>query len=445
MEPITRIKERLAALEDQMAAVVAESDDGSLSEEQRTKFDGLEKEHDAAKAQLADAERDAARLAKANSLLANRPQGQRKSSPDAPGGNRIEPQEPAWKTDKNRGYRNPREFLLAVMHAYQRGTSDDPRLKSLAAGADEQSTVSDPYGGFLVPEGFLPQLLTVAAEVDPTVGRTTDIPMTSPVVSIPARVDKTHTSSVSGGLRVYRRGETDTSSSSRMEVEQVKLEAVSLMGLAYATEELLSRSAISFVALLEAGFRDEFASVLLQEKLFGTGAGEFEGILNAACTVSQAKETGQAATTIVYENIVKMRSRCWGYANAVWLANHDCMPQLMLLNQTVGTGGVPVWQPSAREDHPDMLLGRPLFFSEFCETLGTVGDIYCANWSQYLVGTLGGSDPMMAESMHVRFVNNERTFRFLLYNDGRPWWRSALTPDKSSTTLSPFVTLATRS
>jgi len=49
-----------------------------------------------------------------------------------------------------------------------------------------------------------------------------------------------------------------------------------------------------------------------------------------------------------------------------------------------------------------------------------------------------------AESVHVRFVNHERTFKFWLRNAGAPWWRSALTPNKSSVTLSPFVTLAAR-
>jgi hypothetical protein len=31
--------------------------------------------------------------------------------------------------------------------------------------------------------------------------------------------------------------------------------------------------------------------------------------------------------------------------------------------------------PSAREDAPDMLFGRPLFFTEYCDTLGDEGDL----------------------------------------------------------------------
>jgi HK97 family phage major capsid protein len=95
------------------------------------------------------------------------------------------------------------------------------------------------------------------------------------------------------------------------------------------------------------------------------------------------------------------------------------------------------------EDRPDMLLGRPIFYTEFCQTLGTVGDLVLGNWSQYLEGTLQGPD--FQESIHVRFTTNERTFRVTVRNDGQPWWKTALTPKKSTITLSPFVTLATRS
>lgn len=346
-----------------------------------------------------------------------------------------------WESDPKRGFKHNREFLLSTMEAFKEQRITDVRLngcKSLAVGSDEQSIFADPYGGFLMPEGFSPNLLTVASESDPTAGRVLDIPMTSPSLSIPARVDKNHTSSVSGGLTVTRREESGAATSSRMEMEKVKLEANGLFGLAYATEELLSRSPISFAALLEAGFREEFRSEILNEKLNGTGVGEYEGINNSPAVVTVAKEGGQSADTIVAANIYKMRSRTWGYGNAIWLANHDTIPQLAALND--GTNNI--FLVSATEDLPDMLLGRPIFFTEYTETLGDKGDILCGNWSQYLEGTL--ESVQSAESVHVRFVNHERTFKFWTYNDGRCWWRSALTPKKSSNTLSPFVNLAAR-
>lgn len=432
------IKARLAEITELQDKLLGDDDNRPLTEDERKEFDSLSKEYEEKTAELAALKADEKRRDDAAKRRAElRKNGERQTKPES-----LAVKGEGFENDPKCGFSDHREMFLAVMETGQTGRLADPRLKYLAVGSDEGSTVHDPYGGFLVPTAFSPNLLSVGVETDPTLGRTTEIPMGSPTVELPARVDKNHTSSVSGGLQVYRRNETDTSSATRMEFEQVKLTATMLFGLAYVTEELLERSPMSYIALLEAGFRDEFAAKMLKEKLFGTGAGQMEGVVNAPATVSQGAEVGQAATTLVYENVIKMRARCWGYASAIWLANHDTLPQLMLLNQSVGTGGVPVWQPSAREDHPDTLLGRPLFFSEYCETLGTVGDVILANWTQYLTGTLSG--PRNAESMHVRFINHERTFKFYLENDGRCWWRSALTPNQSSTTLSPFVTLAAR-
>lgn len=360
---------------------------------------------------------------------------------------------PAFLADPKKGFQTSQEFFRAVLSASMDGHTGDERLLHLAgkrnnfqatAGSDEHGTYADPYGGFLVPSGFIPNLLQVQADIDPTAGPngTTKIPMATPKVSMPARTDKDHSSTVTGGLVVYRRSETQSVTATRMQVEQVELSATPLMGLSYATEELISDSAISFVALLEAGFRDEFASKILSEKISGTGVGTLEGVLNTPAIVSVAKETGQDAASLVYENIIKMRARCWRYQNAVWLYNHDCLPQLMQMVMVIGTSGVPVWQTSARDGEPDMLLGRPAYPTEYLPTCGTTGDILLGNWSQYLEGTY---QPMeSAESMHVRFEYNERTFRFMMRNCGKCWWRSALTPKNSTSKLSPFVKLDAR-
>jgi hypothetical protein len=86
-----------------------------------------------------------------------------------------------------------------------------------------------------------------------------------------------------------------------------------------------------------------------------------------------------------------------------------------------------------------MLLGRPVYFTEFAETKGKKGDLILGAWSQYLEGTYQGEG--RAESIHVRFLEHERVFKFWLRNAGAPWWNASLTPKKSAETLSPFVVL----
>ena len=361
----------------------------------------------------------------------------------------IEVKEPNWVEDPKKGFKDTRDFFLRVMNAAKNPSFKlDERLAFLqpryeaAVGSDEQMVSSDPYGGFLVPHGLAPGVLAVAPEDDFMARFTRSVPMDVPRVEFNARTDKNHTSSVAGGITFNRIQETTAGTSSRMQFEQVVLDANELVGLTYATNRVLTYSASSFVAILQAGFSDALTGKMTDERLNGSGTGEMEGVLNSPALIAVAEEATQTNATIIYENIINMRARCWGYENAIWIANHDTLPQLMTMNFT-SSAIAPIWQPSLREDHPDVLLGRPIFFTEFAQTLGTQGDIVCVNLREYLEGTL---QPLQsAESVHVRFENRETAFRFTIMNDGRGWWRTALTPAVSSTTLSPFVALATRS
>ena len=346
------------------------------------------------------------------------------------------------------GFVSPRDFLTSVLHAGQ-GMRVDDRLGPLrvqaAAGSDEQRSDFGEHGGFLMPTGLSPTLLQLRPEDDPVAGLVFAVPMDTASVAFPARVDKDHSSSVSGGLTVSRKPQTAAAADSRMELDRVTLHARSLFGLAFSTEEMLLDSPMSFVAILERGFSDQFGSHKLNERINGTGSGEPQGILGAPCLVSVAEENGQAATTILTQNIDKMVARQWKYGRSIWLANHDARPQLMSLVRDVGTGGAPVsyYHPATTEGQVETLLGRPLFFIEECQTLGTKGDLLNCTWSEYLEGIY--QRMQSAESMHVRFVEHERAFKFWLRDDGRPWWKTPLTPRNSTATLSPFVSLDTRS
>lgn len=348
--------------------------------------------------------------------------------------------------DPSRGFKSAREFFKVVMDSSVRRKITDDRLKPLAAaGSDEQGSYNEATGGFLVPHGVAPGILQVKPEDDVLAGLITSVPMSAPTVSFNARVDKDHTSSVSGGLTVTRRPETIDGTGSRMKFEQVTLTANEEFGLAYASETILRDSPESFVAMLQAGFKDEYAAFAMNERINGTGTGERQGALSTGCKISIAKESGQSASTINKENIDKMAARCWRFSQAIWLANHNTRPQLKSIVQAVGTGGVPVpyfETAGAPAGFDGLLDGRPLKFTEFAKSLGTEGDLILLVPSEYLEGTY--EDEQFAESIHVRFIANERAFRFYRRNDGQWWWRSALTP-KNGSTLSPVVTLATRS
>jgi len=385
-----------------------------------------------AKATKEDADRalqvETARLAAEDAQLAAFPSG------------RISVGSPNADADPSRGFRGHQDFFRAVMRAGS-GRGVDERLRPLATqGSDEQQAASNPYGGYLVPVGVAPGILSVKPEGDPLAQHIRNIPMTAPKIQFNARVDKNHSTSVSGGLIVTRHPETVDGSASRMSFEQIEMNANEEVGFAFATERILSDSPTSFVALLTSGFSDEYIANAMKERILGSGVGERQGILNTPCLISVTAETAQVAGTIVKENIDKMAARCWRYNTAVYLANHNTRPQLRSLHQIVGIGGVtvPYFSQSAGQEYLD---GRPIHFTEFAKGVGTAGDLILANWSEYIEGAY--QSEQYAESMHVRFLALERCFRFYRRNDGQWWWRSALTPANGDT-LSPAVVLATR-
>jgi HK97 family phage major capsid protein len=361
--------------------------------------------------------------------------------------NRISKVKDLTDKDPKRGFSNHIEFFKSVIDASQMTFENMPEnMKRIfnTVGSDEARISSNPAGGFLIPPTFLTELLkTDSSELQVNSGAfTRKIPMNSQIVYLNARVDKNHTNSVSGGFRVYRRSETSTVEASKSDYEQIKLEAKSLMGIGYASEEILATSPVSFAALIQDGFGDELISKLNYERLWGTGIGEYLGIYKSDAKIEIAKESNQTADTIVGSNILKMRSRAYRYGQCVWMANQDTLLQLMSTHIAGTNGDVFLFAPGNGVDKPDTLLGRPILLDENCATLGDAGDIALVNWNEYLEGTRGGMNFM--DSIHVRFVYNERAFRFTAANDGAPWWSSALKPKNSASTLSPFVTLAAR-
>jgi HK97 family phage major capsid protein len=162
--------------------------------------------------------------------------------------------------------------------------------------------------------------------------------------------------------------------------------------------------------------------------------------------VSVAKETGQAAATVVAQNVIKMWARMWARsrANAAWFVNQDVEPQLMQMSVAVGTGGQLIYMPpGGLSGQPyGTLFGRPVIPTEFNPTLGTVGDIVLADWSQYKLANKGAVKA--ASSMHVQFLTDQMCWRFTARYDGQVTWKAALTPYKGTNTQSPFITLATR-
>lgn len=336
------------------------------------------------------------------------------------------------------------EQLSAVLMAGLPNKHVDPRLYNAASGLSE-TVPSD--GGFLVQQDFTNELLEQVYATGILAPRCRRMQISGNANSMKINgVDETSRASTRyGGIVGYWKDEAAQKTASKPKFRKIELNLKKLIGLCYATDELLA-DAVALEAFIRKAFASEFGFLLDDAIINGTGAGQPLGILNAGCLVSVAKETGQKAATIVAENVIKMYSRMFAPSlnNAVWLINQNTLPQLYTMSLSVGTGGAPIFMPAGGlSGSPyNTLLGRPVIPIEQAATLGTVGDIIFADLGGYILAEKGGIESAM--SIHVKFDYDESVFRFVMRVDGQPERASALTPYKGSDTLSHFVALATR-
>ena len=245
-----------------------------------------------------------------------------------------------------------------------------------------------------------------------------------------------------GGVRVYTTAELESLTQSKTKFNKIRIEPKKLTGLYYASGEVMAN--VTFLGQeMRQLFGEEFAFKCQDQVINGSGAGEALGVVNAGCTVSVSKESGQIAASIVTKNLSKMWSRLLGQRkNIVWLVNRDTNPQLDELSIPAGTGALEPRIVTFDAAGVTRIKGAPVVEIEQCATLGTVGDIIAGDFSQYITANKGDINEAM--SIHVSFIYDQETFRFIYYFDGQPRWASAITPYKGSSTVSPFVTLATR-
>ncbi len=354
--------------------------------------------------------------------------------------------------DKSGGFKSFGHFLSDLMAIEDKTATRAPEALSKyanalkAAGTMEEGQPSQ--GGYLVPVEFGEKLEAKALEQSIVRPRAQYQPMMSNRIEINADVDKNHSANFYGGVFIYRSGEGGQITASNPTYERIALTLHKITGLCHVTNELIEDSPMAVEADITRKFGSAMAFVMDDDFLNGTGANQPLGAINTAnpALITVSAVSGQGASTVIAENIRDMYARMYpiGKRSGIWLANDDVFPQLFGMSLTIGTAGVPIWMPAGGVSQApyEALMGRPLIFTEKCQALGTAGDIAFVDLSQYIVAGKGnGMAPNVATSIHLKFDYDEQSFRFTMRYDGQPLWTSALTPHKSSSTLSPFIVL----
>jgi HK97 family phage major capsid protein len=384
--------------------------------------------------------------------------GQLKSKPNRPTPEPL-PTVPATPADRGEermwGFKSLGHFAHEVRTSRLNGSPSPMIQKAFGSdlvvkAATGMGELIGSDGGYLVPPEFSQKIFERVYQQNDLLGRTDKYPVSGNSMVFPRNNESSRANgSRWGGVRAYWVAEGSSITRSAPTFGRLTMNLHKLACLARVTDELLA-DAPALSGYLNRVFPDEINFVVGDSLVNGTGAGQPQGILNAPCTVSVSKETGQAAASVVPQNLVKMWSRLFrGMASgensgAVWFINQDVNPQLQLMTLGIGTAGVVTYMPPGGLSGKPYatLMGAPVVETEWNPTLGTVGDIILADMSQ-MVSISKSMES--AQSMHLYFDTDETAFRVTFRLDAQPWWASALTPFKGTATQSCFVTLATRS
>ncbi len=346
------------------------------------------------------------------------------------------------------------EQLLDI-RAYKHGSPMSSRLLALESELKAQgmSEFINSDGGFALQPDFTAGLLDKTYN-PPGAGSSISDVTTQPVSGNGFRalaVDETsRVSSRRGGFVGYWVGEGTAPTASNTKLRRVGTDLEKVIALTWLTNELVS-DAPALGAFVNREAPNALRFQVEDKVVNGSGAGVPLGIMKAAALITITKEAGQAAGTIVTENITKMWARMPMYlmSGAKWYCNQEILPQLLTLSLAVGLGGqvvpVNIYQPPTGMDTAapfGRLFGRPVQPVEYCAALGTAGDLMLSAMGEYFVIDNGGIQS--ASSIHVSFTTDETALRFTYRVNGFPWWAAPMTPYKGSNTLSPYIVLGAR-
>jgi len=410
---LQKSKEQLVDLQGKASAIeaTAAKEERDLTEAEKADFSAIMNEFDGLLVEIKDIESRSARLASATDYL-NAPA----SMPVA-----AKQQIPEQKSSK-------------------RGTFEDMfdclRASKWPNEYRAQNMTDAIYGGYLVPEVFVPTMKMIGFEPAIIRPRATVIPAGSPPdakINIP--VLNQGANGEFAGVAVTWVAEGGSKTATTALITELELEPKEVCASMNITDKLL-RNAPQSAGMFEGLLRGALTRAEEAAFINGNGVGRPLGVMQTACHITA---TRTSATSISFADIRGMMGSliASSWNNAVWIANVSTLPQLIALADAVGNS---IYiQGDITKQIPASLFGLPVIFTGLTPTLGSKGDLILADLSYYLIKD--GSGPFVAASPHVYWTTNVTVVKIFSNVDGDSWVSDELLLQDGSTLVSPFVVL----
>jgi HK97 family phage major capsid protein len=378
---IERAKEKRVKLHQDMSGLVAKAQEEKrdLSGEESAQFDKMGKAFDAASEELRRYEE----VEKREGLLAasSGPVGGVTIPPVGGGENRDVP--------KN-GTGEYRQVFDAFL---RRGVAD---TRSLVEGTDSK-------GGYLVPVDFERALLK-RLEMMNVMRQICDVRSLGTLETKIPVVSSQGTAAWIDEEGAY--GVTDDAYGQKV------MTAKKVGRIIKVSEELLADSAFNLEAEITMSLGDSIAKAEEQAFIAGTDVSDPRGFLTDAAALTTA-----AVGAVGYQDILNLK---FGVpapyrTNAVWLMSDTAAKAISSL---VDTTGRPLWQPSVQAGQPDLLLGKPIYYSPYMpEFAQDNAAIAFGDFKFYRIGDRVGLSIQRLNELYA--ANGQVGFRAMRRTDGR--------------------------
>lgn len=309
------------------------------------------------------------------------------------------------------------------------------------------SEESGAVGGYLVPVEYSNQILRLANERSVVRAQgPTIINMTTREWNVPA-LD--YTSSTAGrahqlgGVYATWTEEAGEKTETEPTFKNVKLVYHELSGYTVASAQVRMDAGPALESMLRELFADAVAFQEDWSFIQGDGAGKPLGVLKSDALLCEVAASSTFVLTDIASMLEMFHSRRPN--GGVWFMHPKVLSKLIALADGSATTNNVIWIPSARDNAPATLFGRPIVFTDRMPVLPAgnsatqIGGVLLADWSYYLIGDRAGLQIDFSE--HYKFINNQGTWRFAKYVDGQPWMQAPMYLADGSNQVSPFVSL----
>ena len=330
--------------------------------------------------------------------------------------------------------------------------------KAVAAGNDSRlmraynsTTVGEgASAGYLVPNAFVQQMMDASLQQEVFRPRANVVPVSSGNVVISGFKSTDGTGNKRAGLVMNWGPEATDLLEQKPIAQEMQMRATKANIFCRVSSELAA-DAPNFDAMLSQAMTAAVAAGLDYAFINGTGAGQPLGVINGPSTITVAKESAQAANTLLLQNLANMVGRLLpaSFARSVWFAHPTLVPLLYQMSYTtknvagsenVGGGHV---QAVGHDSAGNLtIFGRPALVTDACSVLSAKGDIVLCDPMRYLITMR--QDVRLARDTSVYFGSDEIGFRLTLRLDGAPEDGEPTKLRDGTNTVSPFVTLAAR-